>query len=89
MAQRTDIDSLGAPKRGRPYRYPWNEWFDGGVWELDAPADFDCSRDQFRSRANSAAKNQGGRVVTRAVAGSRTKLRIQFLPGRPGEETAE
>lgn len=70
--------ALGAPKRGRPCKYDWLHWLDGGVWELTRGVDFMVTRDQFRNVAIAAARSRSGKVVTRAHPDDRSKLRIQF-----------
>ena len=37
-------------------KYPWHEWFDGGVWELTRGEDFSCSARIMGLQARSAAK---------------------------------
>lgn len=59
----------------REGKYPWDEWLDGSVWELEPGSDFKVELDSMRSLAISAAKRQGGKLKTRVTGG---KLYIQY-----------
>ncbi len=83
MAKRTDIKSLEDSKRGRPFCTHDTSGSTAESGNSRPGVDYDCTRDQSRSRANSAARSQGGKIVTRAVPGSLTKLLIQFTKVRP------
>lgn len=54
MATKTKIKSL--PQGQGRLRYPWDDWFDGGVWMIEAadvPAgDLRAFTNQIRSRAS-------------------------------------
>lgn len=56
-------------------KYPWDEWFDGNIWELTSPKDFDGTTASFRITLFNAAKRRGLKVRTRVL--SDTKLVIQ------------
>ena len=59
-----------------PGRYPWDEWFDGEVWELTPGEDF-TSLKTIRSGIYEAAVARGCRVSTRQKDGF---LYIQARP---------
>lgn len=59
----TDRDEL--ERQGRPPKYPWAEWFDGDVWELQQGRDFYCTPKSFRPLAHRTARDYGGRVRTK------------------------
>lgn len=48
----------------RPYRYPWEKWLDGSVWELTIGEDFKTSVQSFRSNAFYNAKIRGMKIRT-------------------------
>jgi hypothetical protein len=87
MAQRVDQ----FPDQPSKSIYPWDDWLDGAVWELEAGTDFRGTSSTFRSVAIVQARKRGGKVRTRlirsTVANTDDKLYIQFFraePERPG-----
>ena len=56
--------------------YPWDEWFDGSVWELTPGEDFKGKPATFRASAVAAR----GKVRTRKVIGpdGEERLYLQF-----------
>lgn len=48
-------------------KYPYDQWFNGKVWQLDAGEDFDVKMSSFRSTIIAAAKDRGVKVRTAAV----------------------
>jgi hypothetical protein len=62
--------------------YPWDEWLDGSVWELEQGVDFKGTPATFRSVAIGQARKREGKVRTRLIrattAGAKDKLYIQF-----------
>lgn len=68
--------------RGRPDKYPWETWFNGKPWQLDAGEDFDATLkpESFRATARSAAQKRGGKLKA-AVINDGKSLVIQFFPG--------
>jgi hypothetical protein len=76
MAQR--IDSF--PDARDQSVYPWDEWFDGSVWELVQGEDFVGQPSTFRASAIAQASRRDGKVRTRklrAEDGSE-RLYLQF-----------
>ena len=64
--------------------YPWTEWLDGGVWELEPSVDFKGKVETFRSNAIAHARRRGGRIKTRVIRGKdggSDRLYIQFVSG--------
>jgi hypothetical protein len=47
--------------------YPWDEWFDGSVWELTSGEDFKGQPVTFRASAVAQASRRGGKVRTRKI----------------------
>jgi glycine cleavage system aminomethyltransferase T len=58
--------------------YPWNEWLDGKIWELEAGVDFTVKLDSFKGAALAAARTREGKLRTAKVGDK--KLVIQFIP---------
>ncbi len=56
----------GGPTRGK---YPWDQWLDGSVWQLQKGQDYDIGTPSMRAAASRAAKAAGKKVRTRARKG--------------------
>lgn len=56
-------------------KYPWDDWFDGQVWELTPGEDFTVTIESFRSTAIGKASSLGGILRTRVAGG---KLQLQY-----------
>ena len=76
MAQRID-HFPDAPVQSN---YPWDEWFDGSVWELTPGEDFKGKPATFRASAVAQAARRDGKVRTRKVIGpdGEERLYLQF-----------
>jgi len=64
------VDEL--PKRkgggpGRSEKYPYDEWLDGKVWQLDEGTDFEVSKGSFMTSIRGAAKKRGLNVRSRVL----------------------
>ena len=60
-------------------RYPWDEWLDGGVWELMGGEDFTSKTSTFRANAQLQAKKRGGRTKSRLITSDgRDAVILQF-----------
>jgi hypothetical protein len=61
-------------------KYPWDEWFDGSVWELTPGEDFKGKAATFRGSAVAQAARRDGKVRTRKVIGpdGEERLYLQF-----------
>jgi hypothetical protein len=53
------VDELPDPARGRRVTYPWDEWLDGRVWELEQGKDFQSTTQSFRQIAYNRAGQRG------------------------------
>jgi hypothetical protein len=62
-------------------RYPWNEYLDGGVWELTRGEDFDCSVKSLQGAARNQAGRRSGsvRMRTRQASDGREVVVMQFV----------
>jgi hypothetical protein len=60
--------------------YPWEEWFDGSVWELTPGEDFKGRPATFRSSAIAQAARRNGMVRTRKITrpDGAERLYLQF-----------
>lgn len=70
---RVVADFTGKPEKVS--KYPWTEWFDGRVWELERGVDFTPVLPNFRNIAYSKAKSAGKSLVVMIV--SDTTIQIQ------------
>jgi hypothetical protein len=62
--------------------YPWDEWLDGGVWELVPGDDFKGKPATFRASAVAQAARRDGKVRTqRIVRDGQERLYLQFYRG--------
>jgi hypothetical protein len=59
-------------------KYPWDDWFDGGIWKLRHGKDFNCQVANFRTGASHAARKHGGRLKTSVIEGESAVV-IQFI----------
>lgn len=57
--------------------YPWDEWFDGDVWELAQGEDFHCQTDSFKSCAYQKARNMGIGLVIKSNEKRPGTVRLQ------------
>ena len=55
------VNEIPGRRRTIP-RYPWEEWFDGSVWELVQGKDFACKTVSMHGIAKAAARVRGLRV---------------------------
>ena len=55
--------------RGRE-KYPWDEWFDGQVWQLNRGIDFPSTPGEFRSQVYVAARRRDLMVRTAVLDGN-------------------
>jgi hypothetical protein len=46
----------------RPTQYPWKEWLDGDVWELQRGPDYKVTSDSLRTQARVRANKMGGSI---------------------------
>ena len=52
-------------RRGRPEKYPFDEWFDGAWWKLERHVDFEVKTSSMRQAVFTAARRRGLKVRTR------------------------
>jgi hypothetical protein len=45
-------------------RYPWDEWLNGEVWQVQQGEDFDCTMASFYTLLWVTAKTRGGKART-------------------------
>ena len=75
MARKLDV----FPSLSSEPRYPWDEWLDGSVWELEKGRDFNSKVPTFRANAQTQARKRGRSVRTRLLDdGHVTRLVIHF-----------
>lgn len=69
------VDALPPSSLGK---YPWDEWLDGDVWELEPKEDFDIRLDNFRSAVYQAAAARNVSVTVRQ--GKNGMVYVQATP---------
>lgn len=69
------VKTFNFTSRRSPF-YPWDEWFDGRIWQLTKGEDFSVSLHSFRTCAYLAASKRGGRVRSST---SGDVVTLQFL----------
>jgi hypothetical protein len=75
MANRIDFFPEAPPQNN----YPWDEWLDGGVWELVPGADFKGKPATFRASAVAQAARREGKVRTQRIhRDGEERLYLQF-----------
>lgn len=59
-------------------KYPWDEWFDGNVWQLEQGRDFESSPERMRQMVGMTARKRGLKVRT-SVNKIEGKIALQVL----------
>ena len=93
MAQVLNEFDFKAGRTGGHEKYPWADWFDGRIWELEpqdtegvtVTGDFPGTPDDFRTTCYSAAKRRGVEIRTSANKAKGT-LVVQKIGDLPGDE---
>lgn len=65
-------------------RYPWDEWLDGDVWDLEPGKDFHVKTQSMRTMAVAKAKERGFKVRTATDPDTRHFV-LQALLDQPVE----
>jgi hypothetical protein len=64
-------------------RYPWDEWLNGEVWQLERGVDYSAKTTTVMANARGKAKNLGGMVRLRTLnENGRESVVIQFTKAR-------
>src|SRR5205807_7216274 len=82
MARRVESFEEGRAIR----RYPWDEWTDGSIWEIERGEDYDVATENMRVNLHMRAKQDVKKLRSTIIRPSplREGLRFQFLsPGSP------
>jgi len=74
MAEKLAEFDWNPPKRGRPPKYPWKQWLDGGIYKLEYGIDFDISVKSFRNSLKAAEKRYG--VQVRSMSFEKGKILV-------------
>jgi hypothetical protein len=80
-----DEDSRGQQQR----KYPWDEWTDGGTWEIRQTEDYDVATENMRVNLHMKASSQARKVKTKRFSDENGEgLIFQFLdPQDPDSES--
>lgn len=81
MAKELEVfpETRGRGKTGES-KYPWDEWFNGKIWQLDAGEDFDIKMVSMKSIVSKTAKDRGVRVKTATVNDGKSLVIQQVGP---------
>lgn len=76
MAKVVDGDVKELFTRNRDGKYPWDEWLDGQVRELERGenGDFDCTPDSFRNTFYTAANERGLKAKTKELPNGNVRV---------------
>lgn len=85
MAKLADVQEplKGDAPNYKRRQYPWDEWLDGHVWELEQGDDFTVDVKSFRATAAGAAVRSGLKVTIRELPGepnTPTRIHLQARP---------
>ncbi len=58
-------------------KYPWHEWMDGDVWEIEAQKDFTCQYASFVTLSHDVARKRGGKVRTKRLRNGNVLLQFK------------
>ena len=64
------------PESQRGQKYPWNEWFNGKIWELTSGEDFVCDPDSMRQQTYQAASKLGLSAKTRVTEDGKVFIQV-------------
>lgn len=71
------IESVDISK-GRPAKYPWEEWTDGQSRRLHRGGDFDATLESFRTMVHRKARDMGMRAHTK-INEADASIQVQFF----------
>lgn len=70
--------------RNSPDKYPWAEWLDGDVWDLEPGKDFHIKTQSMRTMATAEGKRRGFKIRS-AVDPDTRHFVLQALLDQPVE----
>jgi hypothetical protein len=78
MARKLESFKEGGYTTPSRSRYPWDEWMDGGIWEVKRGEDFQVSEKSMASTLYAQARAKNQRVSVRVADG---KVAFMFMNG--------
>jgi hypothetical protein len=84
MATKLEEFDFEATKRGAKSKYPWDDWSDGSIWQIESFEDYDCETASMVASIRAQASKRGLRaqvLITYAadnVDAGATQDRITF-----------
>ena len=72
------IDAIDISK-GRPPKYPWEQWTDGQARRLYQGEDFDATLESFRTMVHRKARDMNLKAHTK-INEADTSIQVQFSP---------
>lgn len=82
------IDQWPEITRTRKSRYPWDEWANGAIWQVQEGTDFDSSLKTFVQGLYAYAKRHESKVEVRSEPASGV-VAFRFVPKGPQDVTAD
>src|SRR5690242_2906035 len=65
---------------GQQQKYPWDEWTDGGTWQIRQNEDYDISTENMRVNLHMKASSQARKVKTKKFSDEKGEgLIFQFI----------
>lgn len=83
------LEEFPTSHRGRPAKYPWDEWADGKVRRLVQGEHFPCSVASFRALVHKTASSRAARGLPRTEARTGVKgnsIIVQFYDPEPKDD---
>lgn len=74
------LESFEFKRAGREAKYPWKEWLDGRVWQIERGEDFGPTAERMRIMVSRTAERFGVKVRT-SVSGD--TVIFQAITDRP------
>lgn len=86
----TKLETFPPSTRGRKSQYPWDQWGDGSIWQLQRGVDFTATAQSMRQNVSKAASQVGKSARTSIVRGQDENgaddtLIVQFVPIDPNK----
>lgn len=77
------------PRRGRPQKYPWEQWENGSAWEIERGRHYDIASENMQVNLHMRAARDNLEVATERVKteGGREGVRFQFFSSRESGDT--
>lgn len=79
MAKKLDYFDFSTPRQSK---YPWDQWMDGGIWQVTYAEDFESLPKNFATSLQGKAKRCHRKVQVKVI--DETTVVFRFLPVQNG-----